>query len=178
MPAIAYDERYTVADFNRWEGDWELIGGHPYAMSPFALPDHQWVSGQLLKSLMEALEGCETCYALMETEVAFDEETVVRPDVMVVCDVDLHSRIEKTPKLVFEVVSRQSAGRDERLKFDLYEKEGVTYYGLVYPDRKKCRLFGLEGGRYVKVGDFFEEFHTFRIDGCEATVDFKEIWLR
>jgi hypothetical protein len=26
--------RCTYGDYERWEGDWELIGRYPYAMSP------------------------------------------------------------------------------------------------------------------------------------------------
>lgn len=27
-------ERYTYNDFRLWEGNWELVNGYPYAMSP------------------------------------------------------------------------------------------------------------------------------------------------
>jgi hypothetical protein len=32
---------YTYNDYERWEGDWELIRGIPYAMSPFPDWKHQ-----------------------------------------------------------------------------------------------------------------------------------------
>lgn len=34
MIAEKYLPRYTVEDYNRWEGDWELIEGIPYASAP------------------------------------------------------------------------------------------------------------------------------------------------
>ena len=27
-------ETYTYDDYKNWQGDWELIYGHPYAMAP------------------------------------------------------------------------------------------------------------------------------------------------
>jgi hypothetical protein len=32
---------YTYEDYCRWEGQWELIDGIPYAMSPMPRPQHQ-----------------------------------------------------------------------------------------------------------------------------------------
>ncbi len=32
---------YTYEDYLRWEGQWEVIEGIPYAMSPMPRPEHQ-----------------------------------------------------------------------------------------------------------------------------------------
>ena len=57
--ALAYVEYYTYEDYKKWEGDWELIDGVPYAMSPFALPSHQFISGRILIQLNKNLENCK-----------------------------------------------------------------------------------------------------------------------
>jgi len=31
---LVYQEHYTFNDYQHWEGNWELIEGMPYAMSP------------------------------------------------------------------------------------------------------------------------------------------------
>jgi len=168
--APAYQEYYTIEDYSRWEGDWELIYGAPYAMAPFALPSHQKINGKIFRQLDEALDECPNCSALIETEVAFSEDTVVRPDTFVIC-YPLSERLTKRPELIFEVVSQGSARRDEHLKFGLYEAEGVPYYVLVYPDLKKAKVYKLVDGKYQKMGDFSDERYRFELP-CPIDFDF------
>jgi len=170
-----YIEYYTYEDYKKWEGDWELIDGMVYAMSPFALPKHQKISGKILIELDNSLENCKNCHALMECEVKFSIDTIVRPDVMVKCgEID---DITITPKIIFEVVSKGSIKRDELLKFDLYKKEGVKYYGLVYPDEKRVKIYKLINSEYIKIEDLKEEiFETKDLD-CNLRVDFSKVWF-
>ena len=44
MGALDYTEHYTLDDYRLWEGDWELIDGSAYAMSPSPMVTHQSVS--------------------------------------------------------------------------------------------------------------------------------------
>jgi hypothetical protein len=39
---------YTYDDWLNWEGQWELIEGIPYAMSPMPVPNHQRIAANLL----------------------------------------------------------------------------------------------------------------------------------
>ncbi len=34
-------DTYTYKDYKLWEGDWELINGHPQAMTPSPKYEHQ-----------------------------------------------------------------------------------------------------------------------------------------
>ncbi len=54
---------YTYDDWVHWEGVWELIDGHPMAMSPTPVPDHQRVASELRTELTLALRksGCKHC---------------------------------------------------------------------------------------------------------------------
>lgn len=38
---------YTYADYAQWEGQWELIDGIPYAMSPSPVPKHQRIANKI-----------------------------------------------------------------------------------------------------------------------------------
>ncbi len=76
---------YTVADFRRWEGDWELIAGIAYAMVPSPTSLHQRIGLKIARQLDEQLESCPLRQTLYETDWIVAEDTVVRPDVMVVC---------------------------------------------------------------------------------------------
>jgi len=173
--ALEYFEYYTYEDYKKWEGDWELIYGQPYAIAPFALPSHQKISGKIYRQLDESLDDCPKCHALMESEVKFNEDTVVRPDVIVKCgEID---DITITPEIIFEVISMGSIKRDELLKFNLYKQEGILYYGIVYPDDKRAKVYKLINGEYIKIADLRNE--TFKTDDldCNVKVDFSKVWL-
>jgi Uma2 family endonuclease len=167
---------YTLADYRRWEGEWELILGIPYAMTPSPTIGHQRVRMAIARQLYELLTVCPNCLVLDETDWIVSEDTVVRPDVMVVCGQILGDYPTKTPKLIFEVVSPSTASKDERLKFDLYQQEGVKSYVLVYPERKVAKIFGLSQGRLVKQGDATSEKHSFDLEYCQIEFDFALIW--
>jgi len=177
MSNLAYEEHYTKEDFMAWEGDWELIYGFPYAMAPSPSFEHQHIEGKIFRKLDEALDNCPECYALTEIDVEFSEDTIVKPDALVIC-YKPDKRLTKTPEIIFEVISRSTAKRDEQLKFDLYEKEGVKYYILVYPNDTKAKVYKLHEGRYIKVGDFTDETTTFTIKKCSIDFDFSFIWSK
>lgn len=46
MGAIKLEDipRYTYDDYKQWEGQWELISGVAYAMSPAPMIEHQSIS--------------------------------------------------------------------------------------------------------------------------------------
>ncbi|MCX6051862.1 MAG: Uma2 family endonuclease [Campylobacterales bacterium] len=177
MSNLAYAEHYNKSDYNQWEGDWELIHGSAYAMSPSPIFDHQFINLKISRQLDEKLDGCSECYAVFETDVEFSEETVVRPDSFVIC-YEPQDRLNKAPEIIFEVISKSTAKRDEQLKFELYQNEGVKYYILVYPNGKKAKVYKLENFKYVKIGDFTDENYTFELEKCSIDFDFNFIWRK
>ena len=50
---LAYKESYTSKDHYLWEGDWELIRGEAYALSPSATFNHQKINGKFFRQLDE-----------------------------------------------------------------------------------------------------------------------------
>jgi len=178
MEAIRYDEHYTLEDYRRWEGDWELIEGRPYAMSPAPGITHQRISLVVASQFLERLarSECDGCLVVQDVDYEISEDTVVRPDVAVVCDIE-GERLTVAPKIVFEIVSPSTARRDETAKFELYRREGVRYYVLVYRSMETAKIYALQSdGNYKKMGDFQESSATFRWDECEVTFDFSKIW--
>ena len=176
MSNLAYTETYTVSDFEKWSGDWELIQGKPMAMPPSQSPEHQIVSGKLFRHLDSELDDCPQCHVLIETDFYVSHDTVVRPDVMVICH-EPGQRLTRAPVIIFEVISQQSSRRDEIFKYYLYAEEGVLFYGLVYPDLKKVKLFRLQYGKYIKIGDFSQESYRFQDLDCRINIDFSRIWM-
>jgi Uma2 family endonuclease len=171
-------EYYTYEDYAQWEGDWELIEGIPLAMTPSPVISHQALAMQIAFAFNERVESCEECLVLAEQDWKIDEETVVKPDVVLTCHETGERYLSKAPKIVVEVVSPSSARRDEVIKFELYAREGVLYYLLAYPGDRKVRLYRLGNGEYRKEGDFREESYRFEWDECSFQIDFKKIFSR
>ncbi len=170
-----YVELYTVEDYQHWEGEWELIYGSPYAMAPPPMVTHQSINGKIFIELNKDLDDCPQCQALFEIDWEISSDTIVKPDTLVICyEPDEH--LTKKPELIFEIASPSTVKRDETLKFELYEQEGVAYYVLVYPKKQKAKVYRLKEGRYIKVGDFSEESYIFDMDKCTIDFDFSKIW--
>ncbi len=178
---LAYQEHYTVDDYVLWKGDWELIGGMPYAMSPSPSVTHQMVSTNLAAFLKNSLDNteqhrnCKDCIVLMETDWQVANHTVVRPDIMVLCQ-KIGEKVITTPDLIMEVVSHSSTKRDEQMKFELYQREGVPYYVLVYPDKQLAKAYYHQPGKYQKLADYSSEKSDFEVGNCSLKVDFGAVW--
>ncbi len=170
---------YTVKDRERWEGDWELVEGIPYALASPSFK-HQRVAlilALLIELQLEENEECKDCKLVFDTDYVVAEDTVFRPDLALVCNNE-GEKITKTPTLIVEVVSPSSKRMDEEIKPLYYAREGVRYYLLVYPEREEMVLKTLkESGEYEdrKV----EGKLTLRIsENCTVELDPKEVWKR
>jgi Uma2 family endonuclease len=111
-------------------------------------------------------------------DVGFAQDTVVRPDVLVICYQPESKRLTRAPDLIFGVISPKTTRRDEVVQFDLYRTEGVPRYVLVYPEAKKAKVWRFAEGEYRKVGDFHGETHCFRLSKCAFDFDFNHLWKR
>ncbi len=179
MPASRrkYLPNYTYEDYLLWEGRWELIYGMPYAMTPSPLIKHQAISSKIARYLDEALENCESCQSLLPIDWKIDEQTIVQPDNLVICHKPLvEAYIKKTPKMIFEILSKSTAMVDKNLKYELYEQEGVNYYIIVDPQESIAKVYRLSEGRYVKLCDAHAEQVEFTLPECVFLFDFSKIW--
>lgn len=171
-----YVERYTLEDWRQWEGDWELIDGVAYAMAPSPTVSHQTIASALYAQLYAQLENSTHCRALYETDVEFSRQTVVRPDILIICYEPEGDRLTRAPDLIIEVVSPQTARRDEVLKFALYREEGVAFYLIAYPEERRVKAWRLIDGEYRKLGDFQRETQRFQLSKCAVELDFAKVW--
>ncbi len=174
--AVKYLPRYTVKDYESWEGDWELIEGIPYALASPSFK-HQRVVGKIFRQLDEYLEKeCPDCVVGIDTDYVVGENTVLRPDVFITCE-EVEDKLLKPPKVVFEVVSPSTVEKDEKLKFELYQREGVPYFVLVYPDLKKAKVYKLTDGGYKKLIDAVKDKVEFELGRCRVELDFSKVWV-
>ena len=96
-----YLPHYTLADYALWQGDWELWQGVPIAMTTSPFGRHQWIAGEIGYQFKQSLrEDCEDCFVLMETDWIVAEDTVVRPDIVIVCGAFPERHIMEPPRLI------------------------------------------------------------------------------
>ncbi len=171
-----YLPNYTYEDYKQWKGEWELIEGIPYAMAPSPFGKHQRIIMEFGRQIANQLENCkQNCFVYPELDWIVNENTVLRPDLLVTCKY-IEEYLRETPEVVIEVVSKSTVIKDEKVKFEIYEKEGVKYYILVYPEIKKIRGFNLKRKKYEKFFD--SDIGKFSIklkNGCEFEIDAEKL---
>jgi len=175
MCAIEY---YSYEEYCQWEGNWELIKGVPLAMAPAPMITHQIIAGNILFELKSSSKECKECVVFGEADWKVNDDTVVKPDVVLTCNETNDTYMTKAPEIIVEVISKSTAKRDEQTKFKLYEEEGVKYYIIVYPKDLKAKVYKLENGNYLKIADFLTELYTFEESSCKASVDFGAVFER
>lgn len=172
-----YLPKYTYDDYILWKGEWELIYGVPYAMAPAPMIKHQSISNKIAWQLVELLQECATCQALLPVDWKIDDSTIVQPDNLVICHKPIHEAyINKAPKIIFEILSKSTAIKDKNLKYELYEREGVNYYIIVDPNDSFAKIYHLVNGKYLKVYDAHSDSVRFELDSCSFDFDFDKIW--
>jgi len=182
MSVVDHLPHYTYDDYKIWEGRWELYEGFPIAMSPAPTITHQAIAGNILFELKKSIdedEGkCDRCFVLGEEDYKLGDDTVVRPDVVLICDEPHDTYISKAPEIIIEVISKSTAKNDEEFKFSLYEKEQVRYYVMVYPDKLTARIYKLVDGKYYDQGNYSTESYHFDETLCQASIDFNQVFRR
>ncbi len=136
-----YAPHYTIDDYATWEGDWELWDGIAIAMSPGPFGRHQTVVRNLLVQLCNELRrrGCHA-EAIHEMDWIIRRDTVVRPDLVVLCGPVPERHLETPPAMVIEVLSEATRERYRTYKRLLYEQQGVAVYLMVDPDTEMIEL--------------------------------------
>ncbi len=194
------DEKYTYADYVKWTFDEavELIKGRIFKM-PAPLSNHQVSSTNFTYLFKRQLKGssCQVYAApfdvrlpkpLSQRKSDKDIETVVQPDICVVCDL---SKIDRrgcigAPDLIVEILSKGTASKDVKVKFEVYEESGVKEYWIVSLSERFVNVFRLnEQGKYVpdnrpyvssdniRVG-IFSDFSILVDDIFEGLLDFED----
>ena len=137
---------------------YELFDGVLVALaSPSTL--HQEISGELFAQLHGFLRDkpCRVYAAPVdvrlfeqESDSPDDVDTVVQPDLLVVCDKSkIDDRgIRGAPDLIVEITSPSTRRNDRLIKFGLYRRAGVREYWLVDPETQTVQTHVLDEGQY------------------------------
>jgi Uma2 family endonuclease len=200
LSELNLDKKYTYADYVKWTFDEavELIKGRIFKMAA-PLSNHQDSSLNLASVFKIYLKGkpCKVYVAPFDVRLPKpisqrksdkDIETVVQPDICIVCDL---SKIDRrgcvgAPDLIVEVLSKGTASKDVKDKFEVYEESGVKEYWIVSLTERLVNVFRLnEQGKYVpdnrpyvpsdtiRVG-IFSDFSILVDDIFEGLLDFED----
>jgi Uma2 family endonuclease len=175
--AEKYMPHYTHEDYSHWEGKWELIEGIPYAMSPAPVPQHQRANGNLYSEFKQSLnDGCKEYKVYLPIDWKVADDTVLQPDLLVVCKPIEKKYLDFAPTIIVEILSPSTALNDRGLKFEIYEKQKVKYYLIVDPQFKKIEVYELLNNKYEPVAVNPSSYNFILDDNCTANTAFEDIW--
>lgn len=149
---------YTVEEFYNLPEDTtsELIDGQLINMAPPSTI-HQRLSGRLYRKIAEYIEAeggsCEVFTAPFGVQLLENEDTVVEPDISVICD---PSKLTErgcvgAPDWIIEIVSPGNPGYDYIIKLQKYLAAGVREYWIVDPLSSIVTVYDLSEGKTVPV---------------------------
>jgi len=160
----AAETGWTYADYKAWElkpGErWEIIYGEAFAMSaPSAY--HQSILTELLKQIAVFLTGreCKAYPAPYDVRLFWEEDpdgedvgsddTIVQPDISVVCDKKKRGPegCRGAPDFVVEILSPSNTAIEMQRKFNLYRDAGVCEYWVVDSESKSLITYLFDGDR-------------------------------
>ncbi|MDR1531119.1 MAG: Uma2 family endonuclease [Clostridiales bacterium] len=130
----------------------ELIDGQIAMMAPPSMR-HQKISGALHGMLWAFLRGepREVFHPPFGIRLAKDEDTVVLPDITVVCALSKLTKEGCTgaPDMVVEVLPPSASRYDKSVKFNKYLQAGVREYWIVDPQDETVVVRILKNGEYM-----------------------------
>jgi len=151
--ASEYRPHYTVEDYRQWKGEWELWHGTAVAMTPSPFGRHALLLARAAQVLGNAIDESD-CDAVVLAEIDWiiSVDTVVRPDLTIVCGNVPERHVDSTPALLVEILSDSTRERDETVKKELYQEQGVPWLLLIDPDSDSMSAFRIgESGQYAEV---------------------------
>lgn len=176
---VAYKHlpHYTYEDYLNWEGQWELIDGIPYAMSPAPAPRHQWVATNFGGELRTALKksSCH-CRVYMPIDYKLAEDTIFNPDISVVCKPITKQFLDFTPEIVVEILSDSTGMKDRNVKYPKYEAERIPYYIIVDAEKNLVEVYHLTDDHYQRQPVDQSKLYKFVLKDCSFDFVFDDIW--
>ena len=181
-------KRYTISEFYELPGEekCELIDGVIYKLVA-PTPIHQMLCTQITYTLLNYVKekkgNCLVFGTAPNVEIDGSEKdggnTVVLPDVVVLCDRDKLERrsLEGAPDFVVEILSPSTQKKDKTLKLQKYLSAGVCEYWIVDPKKKNIVVYANDGEDDYDIFLYtFENEVPVRIFNEECKVNFKEIY--
>ncbi|SNS36097.1 Endonuclease, Uma2 family (restriction endonuclease fold) [Belliella buryatensis] len=179
---------YTYADYLTWKMDEmvELIKGKIFKQAAAPRVNHQRLSLKISTELYSILKGkkCEVFAAPFDVRLPVkskkheDIDTVVQPDICVVCDPDKLDELGcvGAPDLIVEILSPGNNRKELQNKYEVYEESGVKEYWVIHPNECTLLIYNLINGKY-QASKLFTHGDVVKSDAVEGfQLDLSEIF--
>jgi Uma2 family endonuclease len=111
-----------------------------------------------------------------EIDWRIDRTTVVRPDVLVLCNGLPSKYLTDTPAFIADILSPSTSHKDRTAKRELYQQQGVKWYFLVSPEQKTIQALELVDGVYVERSTGSGEIAFTVGHGCDVHLKLERIF--
>ncbi len=177
------ERKYTVEEFDALPEDerYELINGELYAMASPTRIHQELVSnihGEIFAYIKAKGDNCRVYPGPFGVRLSAEEDTVLEPDITVVCDKDKLTKKGGTgaPDWIIEIVSPGHTAHDYIDKLKLYTEAGVREYWIVDPESRSVAVYIIDKP-YIPARYSFQDIVKVNIyDDLE--IDFREILER
>ena len=147
MSNMAYDYRIEESP------PYEIIEGVKTVMSPAPNLNHGTIVGRLYFEFINHIFKNDVDAAVFgdNTDVYLPDGNLFKPDLTVVCNLDIADRegaIHGVPDMVVEVLSRSTMKNDIGKKKNIYERNGVKEYWIISPWSKTIEVYHLIEGKF------------------------------
>ena len=122
--------------------------------------------------------SCHVYPAPFAVKLREDKDTIVEPDISVICDEKklTEKGCSGAPDFIIEIVSPSNSSHDYITKLHLYADAGVREYWIVDPEREKIFVYFLEQDAFkVETYSFQDKVKVNIYDDLE--IDFKELGI-
>ena len=122
---------------------------------------------------------CTTCIAYDHIDYKTSEDTILIPDILVVCGEIKKKFLDFASSIVVEILSPSTALKDRNTKYQIYEQEKVKYYVVVDIDTESVEIYQLINDKYSLQAQATNFQFELQAD-CSINVQFANIfrWVK
>ena len=119
------------------------------------------------------------CFTGHRQIAAEDVDTLVEPDISVVCD---RNKLDKygckgAPDLVIEILSPSTQRHDRLVKLGLYQRAGVREYWIVSPEEQTVQVLLLDDGGNLRPHELYGREEIARVNVLEGCfIDLEKVF--
>lgn len=159
----------------------ELIDGQIYYQAAPSR-EHQKILMHVAKTIANYIDtkggSCEVYPAPFAVKLQADKNTIVEPDISVICDCNklTDKGCTGAPDWIIEIVSPGNSSHDYITKLNLYADAGVREYWIINPTKKSIYVYDLEETKFETAAYTFQDKIKVNIYH-DLWIDFREIIL-
>ena len=179
---VFYDGTYTAEDLDRLRGEkgiGELIDGVLFNMASPTVA-HQMIQARLCTILRNYVDknggDCIPLTSPTDVYIEKNDQTVLQPDVFMICDRDLIQGdiVWGAPEFIVEILSPSTNERDLIFKLYKYCGYGVREYWIVDPKKERVLVYDFTQEDIISIYTFDDKIPVRIWDG-DLEIDFRPI---